>query len=205
MLKTIKLYGSLKEITGHGELEAHVTNTGDCMSFLLMNWPELRGHMRDQYYQVLTDGNNVGEEQLDYPFSKEIKIVPVITGAGENFGRILLGAILIGAAVASGGTTLGLGGFSAWGGVPFAAGMGGSALWAAAGNVGLALAIGGVANILFPPAKEEEREDDPRISFAFGGTPNVVRAGTTHPIVYGEIFTGSTVISASVKTEEVQA
>ena len=205
MLKTIKLYGSLKEITGHGELEAHVTNTGDCMSFLLMNWPELRGHMKDQYYQVLTDGNNVGEEQLDYPFAKEIKIAPVITGAGENFGKILLGAILIGAAVASGGTTLGLGGFSAWGGVPFAAGMGGSALWTAAGNIGLALAIGGVANILFPPAKEEEREDDPRISFAFGGTPNVVRAGTTHPIVYGEIFTGSTVISASVKTEEVQA
>tara|TARA_Y100001970_G_scaffold229407_1_gene284553 strand:+ start:7346 stop:7960 length:615 start_codon:yes stop_codon:yes gene_type:complete len=204
MLKTIKLYGSLKEITGYGELEAHVTNTGDCMSFLLMNWPELRGHMRDQYYQVLTDGNEVGEEQLDYPFAKEIKIVPVITGAGENFGRILLGAILIGAAVASGGTTLGLGGFSAWGGVPFAAGMGGSALWAAAGNIGLALAIGGVANILFPPSKDEN-ESDPRVSFAFGGTPNVARAGTTHPIVYGEIFTGSTVISASVQTEEVQA
>ena len=204
MLKTIKLYGSLKEITGHGELEAHVTNTGDCMNFLLMNWPELRGHMRDQYYQVLTDGNEVGEEQLGYPFAKEIKIVPVITGAGENFGRILLGAILIGAAIASGGTTLGLGGFSAWGGVPFAAGMGGSALWAAAGNIGLALAIGGVANMLFPPSKDEN-ESDPRISFAFGGTPNVVRAGTTHPIVYGEIFTGSTVISASVQTEEVQA
>jgi predicted phage tail protein len=204
MLKTIKLYGSLKEITGHGELEAHVTNTGDCMSFLLMNWPELRGHMRDQYYQVLTDGNNVGEEQLDYPFSKEIKIVPVITGAGENFGRILLGAVLIGAAFATGGGSLAWtgAGFGAAAGVPMTSGL---AMSAALGNIGLALALGGVANILFPPAKEEEREDDPRISFAFGGTPNVVRAGTTHPIVYGEIFTGSTVISASVKTEEVQA
>ena len=204
MLKTIKLYGSLKEITGHGELEAHVTNTGDCISFLLMNWPELRGHMRDQYYQVLTDGNNVGEEQLDYPFAKEIKIVPVITGAGENFGRILLGAVLIGAAFVTGGGSL------AWTGAGFGAATGatmtsGLAMSAALGNIGLALALGGVANILFPPAKEDEREDDPRISFAFGGTPNVVRAGTTHPIVYGEIFTGSTVISASVKTEEVQA
>jgi len=205
MLKTIKLYGSLKEITGHEELEAHVTNTGDCMSFLLMNWPELRGHMRDQYYQVLTDGNNVGEEQLDYPFAKEIKIVPVITGAGENFGKILLGAVLIGAAFASGGTTLTMGGFVGATGAPYSlAFMQSSALWAAAGNVGLALAIGGVANILFPPSTDET-ESDPRISFAFGGTPNVVRAGTTHPIVYGEIFTGSTVISASVKTEEVQA
>ena len=203
MLKTIKLYGSLKEITGYGELEAHVTNTGDCMSFLLMNWPELRGHMRDQYYQVLTDGNEVGEEQLDYPFAKEIKIVPVITGAGDNFGKILLGAILIGAAFATGGGSL------TWTGASFGAAKGatmtaGLAMSSALGNIGLALALGGVANILFPPPKDEN-ESDPRVSFAFGGTPNVARAGTTHPIVYGEIFTGSTVISASVQTEEVQA
>ena len=203
MLKTIKLYGSLKEITGHGELEAHVNNTGDCMSFLLMNWPELRGHMRDQYYQVLTDGNEVGEEQLGYPFAKEIKIVPVIAGAGDNFGQILVGAILIGAAFATGGGSL------AWTGAGFGAAKGatmtaGLAMSSALGNVGLALALGGVANILFPPS-EDENESDPRISFAFGGTPNVARAGTTHPIVYGEIFTGSTVISASVQTEEVQA
>ena len=106
MLKTIKLYGDLREITGHSELDAHVNSVGDCIRFLLMNWPQLAAHMNERYYQVLTDGTDIGEEEIHYPVAKEIKIVPVIMGAGGNAGKkILIGAAIIGLAFATGGAS----------------------------------------------------------------------------------------------------
>ena len=101
MLKTIKLYGDLKEITGHSELDAHVNSVGESIRFLFMNWPQLEAHMNTQHYQVLTDGNDIGEDEIHYPVAEEIKIVPVITGAGGSTGKILAGAALIGLALQS--------------------------------------------------------------------------------------------------------
>ena len=48
-------------------------------------------------------------------------------------------------------------------------------------------------------------KENPRLSFSFGGTQQTGRAGTPVPLVYGEIFTGSVVISGSIDTEQVQA
>jgi len=195
MLKTIKLYGDLKEITGHSELEAHVSSVGDSIRFLLMNWPQLEAHMNERYYQVLTDGNEIGEEEIHHPFLEEMKIVPVLVGAGGSTGKILLGVALVGLSIATGGG--------------FAALMAGN-LGTLAGigvRVGVGLALSGVSDLLWPPPKPEkfENDQDPRISFAFGGTPNTSRAGVTLPVVYGEIFTGSTIISMNVTTDQVAA
>ena len=200
MLKTIKLYGDLREITGHSELDAHVNSVGDSIRFLLMNWPQLEAHMNTQHYQVLTDGIDIGEEEIHYPVAEEIKIVPVLSGAGGNTGRILLGAALIGLAFTTGGASLA--------GLKAGTAFQGAAWWASGATmVGASLVLQGVTNILFPLPKPEyfENDQDPRISFEFGGTPNTSRAGTTHPIVYGEIFTGSTVISMNVTTDQVEA
>ena len=71
--------------------------------------------------------------------------------------------------------------------------------------VGAGLVLNGVSEILFPLPTPEEQEDDPRISFNFSGVQNTSRAGTAHPIVYGEIVCGSVVISASVDTNQVVA
>ena len=200
MLKTIKLYGDLKEITGHSELDAHVNSVGDSIRFLLMNWPQLEAHMNTQHYQVLTDGTDIGEEEIHYPVAEEIKIVPMIAGAGGSTGRILLGAALIGLAFTTGGASLA--------GLKAGTAFQGAAWWAGgAASIGAGLIIGGVAEILFPVPKPEkfENDQDPRISFDFGGTPNPSRAGVTHPIVYGEIITGSTVISMNLTTDQVTA
>jgi len=163
-----------------------------------MNWPQLEAHMNTQHYQVLTDGTDIGEEEIHYPVAKEIKIVPVIAGAGGGAGKILAGAALIGLAIATGG-------FAPVAGAGFFAAGGGAAVMA--GNLGIALVLGGVSEMLFPVPKPEkfENDQDPRISFDFGGTPNTSRAGTTHPIVYGEIMTGSTVISMNLTTDQVTA
>ena len=200
MLKTIKLYGDLKEITGHSELDAQVNSVGDSIRFLLMNWPQLEAHMNTQHYQVLTDGTDIGEEEIHYPVAEEIKIVPMIAGAGGSTGRILLGAALIGLAFTTGGASLA--------GLKAGTAFQGAAWWAGgAASIGAGLIIGGVAEILFPVPKPEkfENDQDPRISFDFGGTPNTSRAGVTHPIVYGEIITGSTVISMNLTTDQVTA
>ena len=205
MLKTIKLYGDLKEITGHSELDAHVNSVGDSIRFLLMNWPQLEAHMNTQHYQVLTDGTEIGEEEIHYPVSEEIKIVPVIAGAGGGVGKVLAGAAMIGIVMATGGAGAALGG-TAWGWGTAGAVKG---AWLAKGAVmmGASLILGGVSEMLFPVPKPEkfENDQDPRISFDFGGTPNTSRAGTTHPIVYGEIMTGSTVISMNLTTDQVTA
>ena len=60
--------------------------------------------------------------------------------------------------------------------------------------------------MLFPTPKAPEfsSEQDPRLSFAFSGTQQTSRAGTPVTLVYGEIFTGSVVISSSIDTEQVQ-
>jgi len=206
MLKTIKLYGDLREITGHSELDAHVNSVGDCIRFLLMNWPQLERHMNERYYQVLTDGNEMGEEEIHYPVAEEIKIVPVIAGAGGGAGKMLAGAALIGLAIAFAPAAAAGGGF-------LTAGAAGTTMGAmgittmVAGKIGIGLMLYGVSELLFPIPKPEkfENDQDPRISFDFGGTPNTSRAGVTHPIVYGEIFTGSTVISMNLTTDQVTA
>ena len=69
------------------------------------------------------------------------------------------------------------------------------------------LALQGVSEMLFPLPKPKEfkSEQDPQLSFSFSGTQNTSRAGTPVPIVYGEIVTGSVVISGAIDTQQVQA
>ena len=70
--------------------------------------------------------------------------------------------------------------------------------------IGASLVLQGVSDMLFP-VDDSIDEEDPRISFSFSGVQNTSRAGTSHPIVYGEIVTGSVVISAGIDTHQVSA
>ena len=65
----------------------------------------------------------------------------------------------------------------------------------------------GVSELLFPLPEPQDfsSEEDPQLSFNFSGVQNTSRAGTPVPIVYGEIFTGSGVISAAIDTNQVEA
>ena len=201
MLRTVRLYGELAEFVGHKELDAVITSTADAMRFLVSNFPGLEAHMADRYYQVLVDDYEIGEEDIHNPIGQsDISIVPVITGAGGGAGKSLLGLALIGVAfmlpVAVPLAPLkfgGLGGF-----------VGANSFIA---NIGLGLTLMGVNEMLFPLPKPQEfnNEQDPRISFSFSGVQNTSRAGTSHPICYGEIVTGSVVISAGIDTNQVSA
>ena len=204
MLRKVKLHGELAKFVGHEEFEAVVKTTAEAVKFLITNFPKLEAYMSDKYYQVLVGDNELDKDQIHDPIGRsDIHIVPVITGAGgSSFNRILLGGVLIGASFLFPGAgmfgTTSLFGSSVTGTV--AAGIG-----TALSAVGAGMVLNGVSEILFPLPTPEEQEDDPRISFNFSGVQNTSRAGTAHPIVYGEIVTGSVVISASVDTNQVVA
>ena len=58
--------------------------------------------------------------------------------------------------------------------------------------------------MLTPVPKITEQEQDPRLSFNFSGIQNTSRAGVAVPVIYGEVLTGSVVISAGIETAQVE-
>ena len=204
MMRKIKLYGELAEFVGHKEFEVQVDSLQKAVSFLVNNFAGIEKYMNPRYYQVKVGDYAVDETEIAHPIGQEdIHFVPVITGAGRGFGKILLGAALIGIAflmpVASGGLSLGAGiKAGSLAKVGFMTKM--------VAGVGASLVLSGVSELLFPlpDPPEFSSEADPRLSFSFSGTQNTARAGTPVPIVYGEIVTGSVVISGGIDTEQVQ-
>ena len=199
MLSKIKVYGRLARFLGERTFEAEISSPTDAFKFLIANFPNLESHMMKQSYCVKVGEYEINETELDIPIgSQEIKIVPVVMGARDGIGRFLLGAVLIGAAVFAPTVGLGLGqGTSA-----FAFGTsGGGALLAAAGNLGIYLALSGAAQMLTPTEELGGASDDPT-SFTFNGIQNTIRAGVAIPVVYGEIFTGSLVVSGGIDTDD---
>jgi len=198
MLRKVKLYGELADFVGHKELDAVINCTADAIRFLITNFEGLEAHMANRHYQVLVGEEDIDETELHNPIGQsDISIVPVIMGAGGGLGKTLLGVALVGFSIATGG------GFSAL----FKEGLELGFFGNLAMNVGVGLTLMGVSEMLFPlpQPKDFSNEEDPRISFSFSGVQNTSRAGTSHPIVYGEIVTGSVVISAGIDTNQVTA
>ena len=208
MLRKLKLYGELAKFVGHKEFEIQVDSLAKAVSFLVNNFPQVEKYMNPQYYQVKVGNYAVNEEEIHHPIGQEdIHIVPVISGAGSGTRNVLLGAALIGTAFATGGASLGASGLTFQTGTIAGIGSYGAFAAQAAVYLGAGLALQGVSEMLFPLPKPKEfsSEQDPRISFGFSGTSNTSRAGTPVPLVYGEIITGSVVISGAVDTQQVQA
>ncbi len=204
MLRKLKLYGELAEFVGHKEFEIQVDSLAKAVSFLVNNFPQVEKYMNPQYYQVKVGNYAVNEEEIHHPIGQEdIHIVPVISGAGRGAGKVLVGAALIAGAFILGPT----GFMTASSASTTAAVTTGTVLAKSAVYLGASLALSGVVDMLFPLPKLQQfsSEQDPRISFGFSGTQNTSRAGTPVPIVYGEIVTGSVVISGAVDTQQVQA
>ena len=208
MLRTVKVYGHLAEHCGQSVFEALVRVPADAIKFLLCNFPELRSLMRDGYYKVAIGKYDLQladqPEQLHYPMAADdvVRVIPVVSGAGgRGLGSILLGAALIGVAVASGGAGLFAGGatgfgVTASGGV--AAATTGAKLAVVAGNLGLALTLGGIAQMITPVPKLPELGGEGQGGFAFSGAQNTSQEGVPVPVVYGEMIVGSVVLSTKL-------
>ena len=188
-LRKLKLYGDLAEYLNVKEIDIDVPNVAKSIQCLLAYYPQAEHYMMNRSYRVLVEDRPTELEELHYPAGKgDIKIVPILAGeGGRGLGSILLGGVLIGAALFTGGFSLGVTSFS---------------FSSIAGNLGVALVLGGVNQMLTPtPSTPEE---DPDKSFAFNSPVNVSRAGLVIPLIYGQTLVGSSVISAAIETNTVK-
>jgi len=208
MLRKVRLYGQLAKFVGRTVLEADLSTTAEVVRMLVANFPALEEHMADQHYRVLVGERALTLDELHFPVGQEeIKIVPVVVGAGGNAGlTILAGVALVALSFVSfGGTAFaGAGGaLGIFGGT--GAAYGSSALF----FIGAGLLLTGISQAISPvPATPQgpDTEQDPRKSqsYSFSGIQNTSRGGTPVPIVYGKTLTGSVVISAGIDTVQVR-
>jgi len=210
MLRTVKVYGHLAEHCGQSVFEALVRVPADAIKFLLCNFPELRGLMRDGYYKVAVGKFDLElsdkPEQLHFPLADcdVVKVIPVVSGAGgRGLGSILAGAALI-------GLSLALPGGGMFGGTVFGA-LGGPTANAAflttvgtvTSQVGAALVLGGIAQMLTPVPDMPDGGGGPAENFAFQSIENVSTEGVPVPVVYGEMIVGSVVISTGLIAHKI--
>ena len=227
MEKEVRLYGPLAKFVGQRKFLAEISSAGEAIRMLLANFPGLERHMADQHYKVIVDNYEADLDEIHYPASQTIKIVPVLGGAGSGTGKILAGVALIATAIIIGpaaGGFLGLGaglGGATGAGAAISMGLVGGAFATAVGAVGVALVLGGVSQLLSPtpqlgqigPASSslgggrttttEGSEMDPQESYSFSGIQNTSRQGTPVPVVYGETIVGSVVISAGIDVDTI--
>ena len=214
MFRVIKVYGKLAKHLGQRSFKAAVKTPAEAIRFLLANFPSLRGVMSEGDYKLSVGRSEleIGDhpEYIHFPAApfEPIRIIPVIAGAGGKAGKILAGAGLIAASFLFPGAGL-FGATSFFGGAAVAGGIL-TGIGTAVSAVGAALVLGGVSELISPTPKlgganvrGVDDETDPRRSFSFSGVQNVTRQGVPVPIIYGEVFTGSVVITASLNVEEV--
>mgnify|MGYP003148307466 CR=1 FL=1 len=188
-LKKIKVYGRLRKFLGQSYFEAAVASPKQAFHFLIANFPELENHMMNQLYKIKMGGIEITEDLLNLQSDEDIQIIPIAIGAK---------------AAVVGGLFLGGGALAAASSVAFISGTLATALT----TIGTSMLINEATNLLMPrqdvPSAvmaDTFSQNDPTFqSFGFGSIQNVSRAGVPIPIIYGEVFTGSVVISSGIDT-----
>ena len=222
-MQLVLLAGELGEKYGKRHEYYNLQTPADAIKLLCINYPALQqeliqAHHNGVGYKVIQGGAAMGYDELRLPFgSKPLLVVPVISGSGRSSTtQILLGVGLVATAIVTGGTSLafGAGGFGLASGVTATTALG---LSAAAGNIGVALILGGTANLISPQPtlanananriKGEgtnvrgsgpdgvSRGASGTQSYAFSGPANSVGTGATLPVIYGKVITGSHLVA----------
>ena len=224
-LRKIKVYGKLRKFLGESSFEADVDTPSQAIKFLLCNFPEVESHMATQFYKIKMGKQDIPLDLMHLKGEEDIKIIPVASGSLPAVGAIFSG-IASGAAVAAtavsaipvvGGVVGGVLGVGAQviGAVGAAASVVGAlpVVGGIASSVVTSVAIEGVTSLLTPTpsvptssASDAFSQNDPQMqasNFAFSGIANVSSSGVAVPIIYGERFVGSVIVSNGVDTVQV--
>jgi len=195
-LRKIRVYGSLRKFLKQSHFEAAVESPADAIKFLVCNFPKVEKHLNEQFYKIKMNNVQVFQDDLSLSGEGDIQIIPVAIGGLPIVGAIVsvaTSAVTAGAAIASSGFI---------------------------GNLVTTLlvntAIDGVVGLLTPSTSidpsvgssaDDSDPEDPRAfaSVGFNQIVNVSVSGGAVPIIYGEVFTGSVVISASSDVQQVQS
>lgn len=216
-MKVVKVYGALRKRLGQCRFEFDVATPAQAIKALCVNFSGLEKWLIDSEkdgvgYRVAVSKEKATEQNLApllMPFSdREVfSITPVVAGAGRGAGQILLGAALIAITIAV-PTAAGLtfSGFSATAASAGAAATLGGTLAAAAGNLGIALVLSGIATSISPQPEPSSLDESVQLeSFTFSNVVNTSKQGLPVPIAYGRVFAGSAVLSSSLDVDQKQA
>lgn len=194
-MKTIVLLGELGQRYGRRHV-LDVKTPAEAIRALCANFKDFAAFVassqdRNVGYRVLNMREDVGQDELHNPAGRRITIAPVVAGAGGALGKILLGAVLIGATLFNplaffGGTALLTG-----------------AIGQAAFGIGVSLALGGVGQLLAPQPKSTGPDEEQQPSYVFNGAVNTTAQGQAVPVGYGRMVVGSAVISAGISLDDL--
>jgi len=220
MENKILLLDDLGEKYGKTHEYHNLKTPAEAIKLLCINYPEfakdvLELQQQGIFYKVQQVDNDLELSDLFLPLgSHDLVITPVISGSGD-IGKFLLGGLMIGVGVLSGGATFAGMGFK---GVGF---LGGAT--AAIGNLGIAMVIGGIGELLSPqptlssgmdsegaftnftsgPASLTKGADGVQ-TYAYSGATNSSGLGKTIPVIYGQVLAGSLLIGAKINAKTTQ-
>lgn len=181
-LRTIRVYGPLAKLLKRRTFHAAVRSPQEAIRFLLANYPELEVYMRPRFFRVSVNGRGIKEEDICVPVGahEDICITPAICGAGGPVDRIITGVGLIALSIF----------------VPFVAPV--------FLPLGIGLTLTGVAQLISPvtPDRPESGDSRSQDSYSFNGLQQTSREGPPVPLVYGDIVTGSIVLSVDIERDD---
>ena len=202
-MKKIKVYGELKKYLNQGTFYFDVCTASEAIKALCANFAGLEKWLIDNdqngiSYKVKIGEDEIGEDNITdlvLPLSSKqvFSITPVITGSGRGFGRILTGALIIGAGFLVPASWA----IGTFGGTPI---LVGSTLK----KFGLIMSLTGVVEMLSPQPEFSNMEQANQLqNFSFSGINNVNQVGPPIPIVMGRAFCGSAIISSGLDVDQV--
>ena len=184
----VKFYGALKRFGTDYKLD--VTDTAEAIRALVSQIPNLRTYFQQGLFKI-----RIGKAYLDNRYLEKglfyklkagmtIHITPLVSGAKKaGLFQTIIGAVM-----------MVVGYMFSWTGIG-----------AVIGNMGLALVMGGVAQMLTktPNMGGSGSDAEKKSSTAFSNLANMVAQGKPIPLAYGRIRTGSLIISQGVETYDV--
>ncbi|MCP3971682.1 MAG: tail assembly protein [Rhodobacteraceae bacterium] len=192
VMVTVHLHGSLGKAFG-GKLRMAVHSPAEAVRAMVSQLDGFGDHVERRLYQVYRGpvgrGRDNDPQELHIQLAggeRDIHFVPRARGSKERgVGKILLGGLLIAASFV----------------IPGSWAILGQGIAGLAGNIGVAMVLGGVSQMLAPGTPDRSDEEQPK-SDLFGGALNVTTPNAAIPVIAGTCEVGSVVVSAAIHIED---
>jgi len=199
-MRKIHLHGDLAK---YGEIhELDVLTAGEAVCALCVNYPEFMSDIRKGSWVLMRGDRETGmclDEEAVATLrlgDADLHIFPEIQGAknGNGFLKVIVGVALIAVSYGS----------AAFLSQPIVAAAASGATWGnAIGQIGLAMTLAGVSQMLTPEQETQSTEADR--SFTFTGPVSQYGQGHAVQIVYGEVITGGMLISGGIDADGLES
>ncbi len=193
MIRTVHLHGALGADFGYHHRLA-IDSPAEGVRALCAQIRGFRTRIEAMELRVfrgaLAEDRALDPVELHVPFGAadgDLHIVPLAEGAKrDGLGKVLLGGLLIAASFV----------------VPGSWAIAGRAVSGILGQAGVAMALGGIAQMMSPQVTSEYDSREQPKSDLFNGPVNTSTPGQAIPVILGECEAGSVVASAAIHVED---